>query len=121
MRLLWWVAATPANGRTGSAAITLGALTASAQATVVVSGTASPTLGALTTTATGAITVSSQGAIALGALVTSASGAVIVQASGSVTLGALTLSGRISSGQLAEVIDLLAQNAGPIAKLAQVH
>ena len=56
-----------------------------------VSGTASITLGALTASATGALPIAASASMTLGALTTSSAGAVAIKGSASQTLGALSL------------------------------
>lgn len=89
--LLLFTPAAAAAG-TGSANITLGALTLSSAGTVDVQGQAALTLGALTTTAAGTVDVFGAASITLGTLTTAAAGTVDVRGSAAVTLASLTLS-----------------------------
>ena len=87
------------GGISGTAAITLGALTSAATGTLPIAGTASVTLGALTSVATGTLAIKGQAAITLGDLtVASTGGATPINGSAAVTLDALTAA---STGALA--------------------
>lgn len=78
----------------GAAAITLGTLTSSAAGTVSggtgINGSASITLAAATSSAAGTVLVAGAASTTLGALTVQAAGAVAVAGSASVTLGAAT-------------------------------
>lgn len=77
---------------TGTAAMTLGAMTMAATGSVGVSGTAAMTLGAMTMSASGTMgQVTGTSAMSLGAMTMSATGAVGVSGTSAMTLGAMTM------------------------------
>jgi hypothetical protein len=76
----------------GTASITLGALTSSATGTVAIAGTSSVTLGAVTASAAGTLALSGSAAVTLGAVTSSAAGTLAIAGASAVTLGALTSS-----------------------------
>lgn len=78
---------------TGSAAITLGALTSSGTGTLSITGTGARTLAALTSTGTGTLAIAGTAAPTLAALTSTGSGTLSITGSGAVTLGALASSG----------------------------
>lgn len=82
------------TGRTGTASITLGALTASAAGVVPIVGTSIPTLDALTVSGAGNVPRTGSGAVTLDALTVSATGTGATTRTGtaSITLDAATLS-----------------------------
>lgn len=91
--LLLFPPAAAASG-TGSANITLSALTTDASGTLDITGEASLTLAALTTTASGTLDISGSSAITLDALTTDAAGEALgsIEGSASITLDDLTVS-----------------------------
>lgn len=78
---------------TGSASITLGALTVSATGTLAITGSASVTLGALTTVSAAKLPITGTGGSQLGALTTTASGKLSITGAANITLGALQSTG----------------------------
>jgi hypothetical protein len=93
----WFIDEMPlTDGVSGTAAITLGALTVSGVGDVDVNGTSAVTLGTLTSTAVGAVAIDGDAAITLGTLTASGTGTVSdapITGTASITLGVLTLSG----------------------------
>jgi hypothetical protein len=81
------------SGLSGTASITLGALTSSAAGTVAIAGASSKTLGALTSSAAGTVALAGAAAVTLGALTSSAAGTVALTGTLAQTLGALTSAG----------------------------
>lgn len=81
------------GGVSGSASITLDALTCSATATLAIAGTATNTLAALTLSAAGTLALQATASITLGSLSLSSTGSLAVAGAASVTLAALTLTG----------------------------
>lgn len=82
----------------GTASVTLGAVTLSAAGALAIAGTVSASLGALTASGTGALAIAGQGSATLDALTLSGSGAVAISGALAVTLGELTASGSGGSG-----------------------
>ena len=82
------------TGRTGTASVTLGTLTASAAGAVTIKGTATPTLGALTLSGAGNVPRTATGSVTLDAVTVSATGTGATTAAGtaSITLDAVTVS-----------------------------
>lgn len=126
---------------TGTASITLGALTSAATGTVTVTGALAVTLGAATVTATGAVAVAGTASIVLGALTlqadgsvgstpitgqlsatlgtlsVSSTGVVTVSGAAAITLGALTVSATGTSGS-AGITGALDATLGPLTASA---
>lgn len=104
----------PASGVSGSAAVTLGALTSSAAGTVDVSGATSATLAALTSSSAGAVAVTGSGGGTLAAVTSSSAGAVAVAGTLSGTLAAVTG----SSAGTVEVAGSTSQTLGALTSSA---
>lgn len=90
-----WEGGNFSTGITGSASITLGALTASGAGSLAISGAAAITLGDVTLSATGSLgssPIAGEAAITLGALILVATGVLAIEGEASITLSALTVS-----------------------------
>ncbi len=90
------LAATGTSPITGAAAITLGAVTLAATGLVPVFANLSATLGALTLAVTGTIPILGNASITLGDVTLLAAGTIPILGALTVTLGALTLNSRVN-------------------------
>lgn len=107
------------EGLSGSAAITLDALTSSATGTLPIAGVAAATLGALTATATGVLPIAGVAALTLDGLTSTATGALSVAGVAAITLddlagtatGALAITGSLDASLAA--LTLQAYEAPP--------
>jgi formylmethanofuran dehydrogenase subunit C len=85
------------TGRTGTASITLGALTSSSAGTVAIDGDASITLGALTSSSAGTVLVDGDLTATLGAATVASTGTVATPSiTGTLTATALTATGTVT-------------------------
>jgi fibronectin-binding autotransporter adhesin len=112
---------TSGSGATGSAAITLGTLTAAGAGTVAVTGAGAATLGAVTLTSAGAVAVAGNGAATLGGVTLAASGAVAVVGAGAATLGGVTVAGAgavPATGAAGITLDTLTSTAAGVVAVA---
>lgn len=75
---------------TGTASITLGALTVASTGTLAIKGTSAVTLGALTVASTGTLPIVGSAAVTLGALTVSSASRLAIAGAASITLGPLT-------------------------------
>lgn len=110
-----------ATGISGSASITLGALTASATGALPIAGASSTTLGALTMTATGAVAIKGSASPTLGALsLTATGGSPPISGSAGITLGALSVAstGAVAvRGQASVSLDALGLSSAAVLAL----